>query len=224
VPLVEVARTPLVLARCNFSLAKFEDILTARKIPHARITKSDDTKALTAFNAYWKLQHGKGIGHDEWQAAIELTPARSMGDQFLLHGAKKAWRDGRFKDHVDYMGADELVTVGGCTPLLAQHVADGKWADLLDGGAKWYHAAKKHGPGVATTPNVRLSTIHGAKGMEAQDVVLATETATRVEKERQLDPATFDEECRIEYVGVTRAKERLIVCESDEPNAMELPL
>ena len=221
---VDGSRATLVLARCNFSLAKFEDILTARKIPHARITKSDDTKALTAFNAYWKLQHGKGIGHDEWQAAIELTPARSMGDQFLLHGAKKAWRDGRFKDHVDYMGADELVTVGGCTPLLAQHVADGKWADLLDGGAKWYHAAKKHGPGVATTPNVRLSTIHGAKGMEAQDVVLATETATRVEKERQLDPATFDEECRIEYVGVTRAKERLIVCESDEPNAMELPL
>ena len=59
--------------------------------------------------------------------------------------------------------------------------------------------------------------------MEAQDVVLATETASRVETERELDHRTHDEECRIEYVGVTRAKERLIVCESDEPYAMTLP-
>jgi ATP-dependent exoDNAse (exonuclease V) beta subunit len=53
---------------------------------------------------------------------------------------------------------------------------------------------------------------------------LATESAGRIDRERQLDSAVHDEECRIEYVGVTRAKERLIVCESDEPYAMELPL
>jgi len=93
----------------------------------------------------------------------------------------------------------------------------------LDGGRKWYDAAKKHGPEVATKPNVRLSTIHGAKGMEAQDVILATETANRVEVERELDPRCHDEECRLEYVAVTRAKERLFVCESDEPYSMELP-
>jgi ATP-dependent exoDNAse (exonuclease V) beta subunit len=59
--------------------------------------------------------------------------------------------------------------------------------------------------------------------MEAQDVVLATETSWRIENAREIDPRAHDEECRIEYVGVTRAKERLIVCESDEAHAMNLP-
>ena len=60
--------------------------------------------------------------------------------------------------------------------------------------------------------------------MEAQDVILSTASSRRVEEGRELDPSCFDEECRIEYVGVTRAKERLIVCDSAEPYSMELPL
>jgi superfamily I DNA/RNA helicase len=103
-------------------------------------------------------------------------------------------------------------------------IKDGRWSRLLDGAGKWYLAAKKHGPESATSPNVRLSTIHGAKGMEADDVVLATETAGRIERERELSPQVHDEECRIEYVAVTRAKQRLFICDSDEPFSMEIPL
>lgn len=221
---VDGSRTTLILARCNYSLAKFSSILESRKIPHAYINEKDDTKALVAFNAYWKLQHGMGIGRDEWKAAIELTPTKATGsDIFLTRGAKAAWTKGRHDD-IDFIAPYEIVSVGGATERLAELIASGQWAGLLDKGTKWYTAAKKHGPETATRPNVRLSTIHGAKGMEAQDVILSTETAAKVEKERELDPRCHDEECRLEYVGVTRAKEKLVVCESDEPYAMELPL
>lgn len=222
---IDGSRSTLVLARCNYSLAKFEEALSIRRVPHARINKSDDTKALTAFNALWRLQHGKGVGHDEWQAAIAMIPVKTMDSGPLLqHGAKAAWTKGRYESQVDFVNHDKLLELGGCTEPLVEMIRDGRWAGLLDGGTKWYSAAKKHGPEIATRPNVRLSTIHGAKGMEAQDVVLCTETSSRIERERELDSRTFDEECRIEYVGVTRAKERLFVCESDEPNSMELPL
>ena len=220
---VDGTRSTLVLARCNFSLKKFSDVLTARKIPHGGLNDKEDTKSLVAFNTYWRLQHGHGVGGEQWKEAIALTPVKATGDDiFLARGEKAAWKNGK-RDGVEFIDHDELVALGGATPALMEAVKSGAWASLLDGGRKWYDAAKKHGPEVATKPNVRLSTIHGAKGMEAQDVILATETANRVEVERELDPRCHDEECRLEYVGVTRAKERLFVCESDEPYAMELP-
>jgi DNA helicase-2/ATP-dependent DNA helicase PcrA len=221
---VDGSRTTLVLARCKYSLAKFAEMLESRKVPHAYINEKADTKAMVAYNAYWRLQNGKGISGEAWAAAIGLTPTKALGEAALLrHGEKTAWTSGR-REHIDFLAADEVATLGGATPELMQMISDGRWAGLIDGAGRWYASAKKHGPEIATKPNVRLSTIHGAKGMEAQDVILSTETAARVEKERELDPRVHDEECRIEYVGVTRAKERLIVCESDEPYSMELPL
>ena len=221
---VDGSRTTLVLARCKYSLKKFADMLESRKVPHAYINEKSDTKSMTAYNAYWKIQHGQGISGESWTAAIGLTPTKALGEAALLrYGEKAAWTSGRRED-IDFLAADEVVSLGGATPELMQMIKEGRWAGLIDGGTNWYASAKKHGPEIATKPNVRLSTIHGAKGMEAQDVILSTETAARVERERELDQRVHDEECRVEYVGVTRAKERLIVCESDEPYAMELPL
>jgi len=221
---VDGSRTTLVLARCKYSLSKFASMLEARKVPHAYINEKSDTKSMMAYNAFWRLQHGQGVSGEAWTAAIGMTPTKTIdADVLLRHGEKAAWTKGRRED-IDFLAADEMATLGGATPKLVEMIMEGRWSGLLDGGGKWYAAAKLHGPDVATKPNVRLSTIHGAKGMEAQDVILSTETAARVERERELDPRVHDEECRIEYVGVTRAKERLIVCESDEPYAMELPL
>ena len=220
---IDPSRTTLILARCNYSLAKYAAILEQRKIPHARINQDDDTVSLTAFNALWKLQHGKGVSGDAWKAAISMTPQKGAGEEvYLVRGHKAQWKDGR-RDSVEFVHPDDLQSAG-CTTELIARIKEGRWAGLLNGGTKWFAAAKKYGPEQATKPNVRLSTIHGAKGMEAQDVVLATETAARVEAERDADPRIHDEECRIEYVAVTRAKERLIVCEADEPYSMRLPL
>ncbi len=61
-------------------------------------------------------------------------------------------------------------------------------------------------------PLVRLSTIHGAKGMEADKVVLYTGLTQRVLDGMLLDP---DPEHRVFYVGVTRAKEELVILQGD---------
>jgi len=61
-------------------------------------------------------------------------------------------------------------------------------------------------------PTVRLSTIHGAKGKEADRVIMYTGMTQRTVDGMTRDP---DAEHRVFYVGVTRAKERLDIVQGD---------
>lgn len=65
---------------------------------------------------------------------------------------------------------------------------------------------------------VRISTIHGAKGMEAQDVHLVTAQSTAALAQSTTDP---DARHRLFYVGVTRASERLFLYGGE--NAYDMP-
>jgi len=87
--------------------------------------------------------------------------------------------------------------------------ADDKWWNCLDIPDRFVDflintAGKK--------VTVRLSTIHGAKGKEADRVILFTGLTQRVVDSMTLDP---DAEHRVFYVGVTRAKERLDIVQGD---------
>ncbi len=68
--------------------------------------------------------------------------------------------------------------------------------------------ALRRGEKLARRPNVKLSTIHGAKGGEAQTVVLFRDVAYRTYKEMQKNP---EDEHRVFYVGATRAMNKLII-------------
>jgi DNA helicase-2/ATP-dependent DNA helicase PcrA len=59
-------------------------------------------------------------------------------------------------------------------------------------------------------PTIRLSTIHAAKGHEADRVVLLTDMTTRVQQTAESQP---DDEIRVFYVGMTRAKRALDIVE-----------
>lgn len=67
---------------------------------------------------------------------------------------------------------------------------------------------------LTSTPTVALSTIHGAKGAEADHVVLLTHMSRLVRKSFELAP---DAERRVWYVAVTRAKETLTLVGQDNP-------
>lgn len=59
-------------------------------------------------------------------------------------------------------------------------------------------------------PNIDISTIHTVKGDEADVVVLMSDISRAVESQLDIDP---DSEHRVFYVGVTRAKEKLLIVE-----------
>ena len=86
------------------------------------------------------------------------------------------------------------------------------WNESLDKmpveEAQYYLTAIDRGETFTTEPRIKISTIHGAKGGEATNVVIQTDMAWRTWTEFEKCP---DDEHRVWYVGVTRAKERLVI-------------
>lgn len=120
--------------------------------------------------------------------------------------------------------------------LLEGVVTEGEWTleQLREAGVSatgpWYEALTKipsydvqyvrsilrhHGnDGLLKTPNIRISTIHAAKGAEAKHVVLMLDMTQKVTKSLWDNP---DDERRVWYVGVTRAKERITLVGHHHP-------
>lgn len=80
-------------------------------------------------------------------------------------------------------------------------------------------ARKLHGDKLPREPLLRLSTIHTAKGTEADNVVLLT-TQTRASGARPTPPA----EDRTFYVGATRARKRLGIFSQYAPFEYNMPM
>ena len=72
-------------------------------------------------------------------------------------------------------------------------------------------AARRRGEKILGEPRIRISSIHTAKGAEAQHVILLKEQAKKTHRDMEKDS---DAEHRVFYVGITRAKERLTIVDS----------
>lgn len=86
------------------------------------------------------------------------------------------------------------------------------WYTALEGlhqpAVDYYRAVLSNGYSLTATPKVAISTIHAAKGGEADHVVVLSDLAYRTHQEYEKQP---DNERRVAYVAVTRAKERLSI-------------
>lgn len=85
------------------------------------------------------------------------------------------------------------------------------WYEALDKlGAEqrlWFRALEDAGENL-NQPRIQFSTIHGAKGAEADNVVICPDVSYKAFNEMQENP---DDEARVFYVGVTRAKKNLYI-------------
>lgn len=79
----------------------------------------------------------------------------------------------------------------------------------------------RHG-GKLPRPSVRLTTIHGSKGREADTVVILPDMAKASYREWQTSAGT-EPENRVAYVAVTRARRQLVVCAQETPRAYDYP-
>lgn len=86
------------------------------------------------------------------------------------------------------------------------------WHEALTGLTEqdriYFLTALRRGEKVTQEPRIRINTIHGAKGAEADNVVLFSDMVYRTYLEYQRNE---DDERRVWYVGVTRARNRLYV-------------
>ncbi len=96
------------------------------------------------------------------------------------------------------------------------------WFEALDvrqDEAEYVRSALRRGEKITQPPRVRIDTIHGSKGSEAENVVLKTDVSRKTAAGMERDP---DQERRVFYVGATRARENLFLLRPETPNYFNL--
>lgn len=199
----------LFIARTNYDAGRLHGALRAAGLPARWVKQQDGATARTeGLEALYSLETGKPITGKAWGRAMELLPVKIKdGSSMLARGTKSNWS--KKQDEWDVIFPDELEKVGATSPLVEQ-IKSGKWCGLVDDGESWRRHAVKWGVDLATRSNIRVGTIHSVKGAESDNVALLTTVSKRVEA-GMADKRQHDEECRIAYVGVTRARRNLYV-------------
>ena len=83
---------------------------------------------------------------------------------------------------------------------------------MPDVDVAYINALLRRGEDLPAPPRIKLSTIHGAKGGEAENVVLYTDLTAAAEQSMEKDPDSMH---RVFYVAVTRTKQNLYLVEPE---------
>lgn len=189
----------LILARNRYILRRAEArVRSAGYLYSFHGAPSIRPSLLEAVVSWERLRQGKG--------EVTADDARRVY-QFMSVG--KGFRRGQ--KQLPQLPDDVQVTMSMLQDLGGLLVPPDKlWYDALDklSGTEvaYIRAALRRGERVQDKPRIRMSTIHGMKGAQANKVVLLTDMAQRTYRESRMDP---DSEARVWYVAVTRAKEEL---------------
>lgn len=214
----------LLLARTNFQARRFAAILNKNGIPW-RPTKGHGgwhaPKRTMAIAALCQLQSGFPLLAAEWAAIMSYMPSRYCSEDLLTRGTKTRWAAEGFAPE------QEMATLGdlapwGATPRLREMIGQGTWTCLIDNGQMQATAIRKWGSEVVENSGIRVGTVHSVKGSEADNVAVLTTTSEPIARGCDTQSGA-DEERRVAYVAVTRARRKLIVLnEPRERNRMEI--
>lgn len=198
----------LVLARNLYVLREqVEPALRAEGVVYEMKGKSSiDPEMVRAAAAWEELRRGDAVTLGDVKVMYKFI-ASNTG---IKRGFKTLPKYGDNDDEPVTM--PDLIQTGGL--LVDPNLI---WHDALDRlpqeDMSYMLAARRRGEKLrGGVPRVKLSTIHSAKGGEADHVVLMKEMAKRTHDEMAVQP---DDERRCWYVGVTRAREKLTLVSSD---------
>jgi len=145
-------------------------------------------------------------------SCAELTLAEQIEHVIAQSGLRDFYeKDARGSAESRVENLDELVNVASRFQRTAEDIEAG----LSELGAFLSHAALEAGEtqGEAWEECVQLMTLHSAKGLEFPHVFLVGLEDGLFPSQKSLDDVSrLEEERRLAYVGITRARENLIVC------------
>ncbi|MGH8125033.1 MAG: UvrD-helicase domain-containing protein [Rhodanobacteraceae bacterium] len=141
-----------------------------------------------------------------------LSLAKQVEHAIVQSGLRDYYeRDSRGNAETRVENLDELINVASRFEPTPEDVEAG----LSELAAFLAHATLEagEGQGDAGTDCVQLMTLHSAKGLEFPIVFLVGLEDGLFPTQRSVeDPSRLEEERRLAYVGVTRARERLVLC------------
>lgn len=203
----------LVLGRNRYVLREFENKIRALGYLYEfQGAQSIRPSVLGAVLTWERLRQGR--------PGISASDCRKMYDLMSSgHGVARGHKT------LPRFGEEEEVTIEALHERGGLQVPrDRLWYDALDKlsgtDVSYIRAARRRGETFASSPRIRLSTIHGMKGGEARQVVLLTDMATRTYQESLRSP---EDEARVWYVGATRARESLHIVSPQTTRFYKMP-
>ena len=166
---------------------------------------SASTRVLTAAQAWTRLSRGDSISKEEAKVFMSFVrvdkTTRKIIDHWFKYG--EVW--------TTTSKSSETFTMDNFRELTSLNHDDKKWFEVLDipdTERVYIQSVLRAGEKFGKDPRIRLSTIHKAKGGEADNVVLFLDSSKACQ-------TLSDQDCekRVFYVGMTRARQNLHLIE-----------
>lgn len=194
-----------VLARTKYVLQKVEEYFKREGIIYNRFNKnkSISEKVCYAINCWNKLVNGDTISLGGAKNMYKYIP----GDGPIKRGFK-TW-DKALEDDIVVSYNDLVNNHGLRVPK------DLAWNDVLtlinEDVILYIRKCERRGQDINAIPKIKILTIHGSKGGEADNVVLLSELSR---KSHTSLLKNGDDERRVFYTGITRTKKNLFLVRS----------
>ena len=185
----------LVLARTNYLLQNVEDYCRSEGWFFKNKNRASISEKKVRAVRSWESLRAEGL--------VPMTEVTNVLNYLKI----------RVPSSLAVIDFDTLISLKELKKHVPQ-LKEGYWYDVFEGISvkerSYIRAMLRRGEKITQEPRIRISTIHAAKGGEATNVILLTDISSRVFKSYQQNP---DDESRVFYVGLTRAKENLFLIE-----------
>ena len=190
----------LVLARTKYMLDNLEEDLYLKGYYYQNKFRKQREHALHLAAIDWEhLRQGQLLKYDQLEKISSYT---NLWDKQKMKGMVKD----------SFYGMDQLKKDYG---LQTNDVWYTAFNAAPSRDINYLRKMRKNGEKLNEAPRITLSTIHGAKGGEAENVVLLTDLSFNTMKSYEKNP---DDENRLFYVGATRTKEHLHIIRPQQDN------
>ena len=181
----------LILARTNYRLIKMKPYLMERGIYFEyKERKSFSSKLWKAIRDFSKWTSGAQLTASEIKDIFDYTSNEFDGE-----------------DHMSYSCESFNIDTSDT------------WYELFDADPEqvlYIRQMLSNKEKLSEEARVKLSTIHSAKGGEADNVLLILDNTDKIRESIEKSPEKADEEHRVWYVGVTRTKQNLYIMAAKE--------
>lgn len=201
--------TWLILVRNSYIIKNIVEFIRQMGFPYETVSysiKEDD--GIKAAVSWEQLRKGFGESPTNVMNMLNYVGKKFFGNQKFL-----------IKNKTDVIDMKYLIL----NKILIQGTQDKIWHEVLTSipvdDREYFISVRRRGESLTSTPRIKISTIHGAKGGEAENVVLFTDMSNRTYKGMMENE---DDELRVFYVGATRSKKNLFVVQPQTINHIKL--
>lgn len=192
----------LIMAQANYMLSPItQDLRSMGYLYERNGHRSISDKLTEAVNGWERMRKGQAVTLHTAQAIYSLMSGNgvriSRGKKIIKAPDDELFTLESLQEHYGLLATKDMI-----------------WSEAMDKigdmDRAYITALLRRGEKFNATPRIKLSTIHGTKGGEADNVALLTDLSNSAME------GMSDDLHRVFYVGVTRAKQNLFIFEPDD--------